>query len=313
MGFATDTLQRLALGLKPGESDGTPGAVGTVGKTVERTGTITTTALPASAALSDYDALQAQSIAVQIAGAFTGTVTFEVSNDGTNWVSKILTPSTGGVPTATAAAPGMWFGDLGSRYFRTRFTAWTAGTPTVIAEFMGLSTASPTQPTQAVTVSSTNYTKAEDAAAASGDLGIPALAVRAAATPVALTSAAGDYAHILVDAEGKLIVADGADPVNTWQASLDYTLAAAAVLKASAGAGLRNYITDIALENTGASPARVTISDGATRIWTATLAAGQTLVKQFKTPLRGTAATAVNVTLGAAGTVSVSASGYAGI
>lgn len=155
--------------------------------------------------------------------------------------------------------------------------------------------------------------KAEDAVHTTGDVGVEVLGVRAPAAPTAATSAAGDYSYLLVDAEGKVINSNQAESGLTVQAVVDATLATDVALVAAAGAGVRTYLTDLTLENTGATANRVIVSDGATRVFSATVPPGTTFGKTFSTPLRGTAATALNVRLGAAGTVTVSASGYRAI
>jgi len=158
------------------------------------------------------------------------------------------------------------------------------------------------------------FPKAEDAVAASGDIGAFTLGVRAPVTPVAATSAAGDYSAFLVDAEGKTIISGAyAAPEQTKQARIDYTAITDLQLLPSAGAGLRNYITDLTVENTGASAARFLLRDGTTTVWSCTVPAGSTFTKVWETPLRLTAATVVNGQLGVAGTVTVSVSGYVGV
>lgn len=161
--------------------------------------------------------------------------------------------------------------------------------------------------------SATSLGKAEDAAHASGDTGVAIFGVRAPAAPVAGTSAAGDYGYVMVDAEGKVVVANTADPTLNEQVVVDATLTTDVALFAAAGAGIRHYVTDLTFENTGAASVRVIVDDGGTRIYSATVAAGSTFSKAFNTPLKGTAATALNVKLSAAGTVTVSAQGYKGI
>lgn len=269
----------------------------------------------------DCQDLQSVSVSIKSASLFAGTIVFEVSNDGTNWNNRTLVAANGGALTAapvlSAGATLLYSGDIGGRYFRVRVNSVSAaGTVNVVLEFSAFSIAPPIAPASTVSVSGSgtaSIAKAEDVAHASGDLGVPAWTVRAPATPVAPASAAGDYSITLSDAEGKLIAITNADPINTWQASIDATTTTATAVKAAAAAGLRNYITDLTIENTGASAARVIIADGATRVWSCTVPAGQTLMRSFETALRGTAATAVNVTLGVAGTVSVSASGFIGI
>lgn len=199
---------------------------------------------------------------------------------------------------------------------RARVTARTSGTLTV----SGVASTAARPVTVGVTgsvtalpgTSASSLGKAEDAVHASGDTGVAVLGVRAAA-PVAPASGTGDYSIMLVDAEGKLIPAGSADPINTVQGIVDLTTTAATALLAAGAAGMRAYVTDLTLENTGAAVARVTISDGVTRMFSVTVPAGTTWTKTFGTPLRGTAATAVNAALTAAGTVTASLQGYRGI
>ena len=72
--------------------------------------------------------------AVQLTGTWSGTVTFEVTVDGTNWVSFELEPTTdlSGTTsslTATATANGIWTGATrGVAGIRARFSTATSGT-----------------------------------------------------------------------------------------------------------------------------------------------------------------------------------------
>ena len=156
--------------------------------------------------------------------------------------------------------------------------------------------------------------KFEDAVAVSGDAGVFTLGVRAPAAPAAQTSGAGDYGAFAIDSEGKTIVSGSfAAPEHTKQVRVDFTAVTDLQLFASAGAGLRTYITDLTVENTGAATARFLLRDGTTTVWSATVPAASTLCETWETPLRMSAATIVNGQLGAAGTVTVSASGYNGV
>lgn len=156
--------------------------------------------------------------------------------------------------------------------------------------------------------------KVEDAAHASGDVGVPSWGVRSPVTPVAVTSAAGDYSPMLTDAEGKQIIANTAEPGQSWSVNVDFTLASSAALVATGGATLRRYITDLAIENTGAAAIRVILLDVAAKKWTVTVPPSSTIVVALTTPLRPAAInTAWNIQLGAVGTVTVTAGGYTGI
>ena len=164
-------------------------------------------------------------------------------------------------------------------------------------------------------VAATSLGKAEDAVAANGDTGIATFGVRGPVTPVAATSAAGDYGTIKLDAEGNQIGKLHAIPENTWQGIASVTTAATSVpVKAAGAAGVRNYLTDITVSNATAAGTLVTILDGTTVIWQSWVAAGLSVVVSFVTPLRGTAATALNVQSSVAmTTLYVAASGFIGV
>lgn len=72
---------------------------------------------------------------VQVTGTWAGTITFECSVDGTNWVSEAVVSSastaiTTGVTTTTTN--GVWSSDAYAiPYVRVKMTAYTSGTATV--------------------------------------------------------------------------------------------------------------------------------------------------------------------------------------
>lgn len=258
---------------------------------------------------SDVDGIAYQSVVVQLLPGWTGTVVFEVTNDpssAANWVQKALVSSTASTQSATATGAGVWTGDIGARYFRVRSSTFTTGPVPVRLE------SSPDSQSWGVAQSvATAFNKAEDAAIASGDMGVLSLGQRGSATPSTTTSAAGDASTILVDDEGKQIPSGLGHPGTAWRANVAYTTTADVALKAAPAAGLKNYIKTLILENTGAAAARVLLKDVAATVLTATIPAGSTLVVPLDQPLaNAAAATAFNVALGAAGTVTVTALGY---
>ena len=109
-------------------------------------------------------------------------------------------------------------------------------------------------------------------------------------------------------------------PENDWQfggVTGGITTTADTVLKTAGAAGIRNYVTGISVQNASATTAtEVVIKDGASTVmWrgyvgtSAVLNSAVSVV--FPTPLRGTAATAVNVACITAGAqVYVNAQGY---
>lgn len=156
--------------------------------------------------------------------------------------------------------------------------------------------------------------KTEDSAATSGDVGIPTLSVRGPATPVAATSAAGDYGNPQIDAEGKTVVLTGAIPDVTFTASATLSTTTAAAVRAAQAAGIRTFVTDVTLSNTSATATMVTLLDGAAVVLSVWLPGGATYQASFTTPIRGTAATALNGNLSVAATdVRVSVNGYSGV
>jgi hypothetical protein len=136
------------------------------------------------------------------------------------------------------------------------------------------------------------------------------------ANPSAVTS--GRVVDLLATLIGALVSKPFSIPEADWQyagAAGGITGTADVVLKAAAAAGIRNYVTSIDLRNAHATVAtEVVIKDGSAVIWRqllpAAMAAPVNIV--FPTPLRGSAATAVNfacLTTGAQ--VYVNAQGYA--
>lgn len=160
-----------------------------------------------------------------------------------------------------------------------------------------------------------NLGKAEDAASASGDTGVAVLGIRIPTTPATQTSAAGDYGSIALDVEGKQVVSPYAGMEVSWQTNpVTLTTTTSTALKAAAAAGVRNYLTDIDIANTSATGVRVDVLDNTTVIRSFWVPATTTISRIFSMPIRGTAATAMNVQLSAAVTdVRVSANGYLGI
>lgn len=164
-------------------------------------------------------------------------------------------------------------------------------------------------------VAAVNLGKAEDAASASGDTGVAILGIRIPTTPAAQTSAAADYGAMAIDQEGKTVIAPYAGMEVSWQGvPITLSTTSSTALKTAAAAGIRNFLTDIDIANTSATGVRVDILDGATVIRSFWVPPTSTISRTFSMPLRGTAATALNIQLSAAVTdVRVSGNGYLGV
>lgn len=76
-------------------------------------------------------------VATQITGTFSGTVTFEVTIDGTNWVATNAMPVASTTPASTTTSTGIWYITAnGLSGARARATAWSSGS--LVATLVGL-------------------------------------------------------------------------------------------------------------------------------------------------------------------------------
>ena len=110
--------------------------------TLIKTNTVAAAAADAAATVSGFPSpgeLAVQLVDATDGGTWSGTVTFEVTVDGTNWVSYELYPSTdlaAAALTATATADGVFFGKSnGFAAFRARFSTATSGTVNITARY----------------------------------------------------------------------------------------------------------------------------------------------------------------------------------
>jgi hypothetical protein len=75
-------------------------------------------------------------VAVQVFGTFSGTITFEASVDGTNYVAFNMTPSNSGTDASTATSAGAFTKSTGAySAFRARCSAYTSGSPVVTIRY----------------------------------------------------------------------------------------------------------------------------------------------------------------------------------
>lgn len=71
-------------------------------------------------------------VAIQLTGTWSGTVTFEATVDGTNWVTFFMTPAGSSTDAGTSTANGAWSkANNGYTAFRTRFSTASSGTVAV--------------------------------------------------------------------------------------------------------------------------------------------------------------------------------------
>src|SRR5438093_1325275 len=76
----------------------------------------------------------APSVTLQVSGTFVGTLSFEATSDGVNWITVFLVKLADGTTATTTTGTGSFaFTNSGVLQIRTRATAWTSGTAVVTA------------------------------------------------------------------------------------------------------------------------------------------------------------------------------------
>lgn len=94
--------------------------------------------------LANSPALSTASATIVVSGTFTGTIQFEASTDGVNFVAIPGVPVAGGTSVSSATAPGTWsFGIAALGYMRARASAFASGTALVTIQASGGTSASP--------------------------------------------------------------------------------------------------------------------------------------------------------------------------
>jgi hypothetical protein len=137
---------------------------------------------------------------------------------------------------------------------------------------------------------------AADSAAVSGNPVQTGGRVRVA---VDTTLAANDAMALTGTSGMQLLVKPYGLPETDWQFASLINTATVTVARAAGAAGVRNYVTALQYQNTSATASEIQIQDGATVIWRGQAAASMATpaIVVLPTPLRGTAATALNVQL----------------
>lgn len=72
-------------------------------------------------------------VAVQLAGTFTGTVQFEVTTDGDTWGAFSMTPSAGGSAATNATGTGIWAATGCAGFYAARVRCSTFGSGVIVA------------------------------------------------------------------------------------------------------------------------------------------------------------------------------------
>ena len=125
--------------------------------------------------------------------------------------------------------------------------------------------------------------------------------------------AANDAARLLMTTAQQAVIKPYGSAENDWRYTGVLTTTTAAAMKAAGAASIRNYLTDITYQNNSAVATTILVLDNVTTIAQFNAPANMALPAtiNFTTPLRGTAATAMNVNCGTTGaSVQVNAGGY---
>jgi hypothetical protein len=262
------------------------------------------------------------SILLQLQGTFTGTITFQVSNDASSWQSAAAW-SVGGAaaPVTTATAVGQWVIPSTGRFFRVQITTAGTGIPIAIAVLKNWSAWFPASSPSIAANSTVNVAQiagtasvtagvsgmlavggniAEDSAATSNPLicgGIVRTALPAA------TVIAGDAIRQTFSRSGQVITKQFAAGDLDFLVNTTVTTSTQTALRAAQGADIRQNVTSVTYQNTNATATTLTIQDASTTLITLSVPISMTEPRQlvFPTPLRGTANTALNYTAGTTG------------
>jgi hypothetical protein len=148
--------------------------------------------------------------------------------------------------------------------------------------------------TLSVSNSTVQGTQAHDAATANNPMTIGARAINVSPTAV---SATGDVTNLYSTMHGALVVREHCIPEVSWSYTGVQTTTTATAAKAAGAAGIRNYVNGFQFQNSNATATEIQILDGVTVIWKGYASANMAMPVNisFDQPLRGTAATALNV------------------
>lgn len=291
------------------------------------TGTITTqnlnpTGIATPGSAVEFELGDATSLGLQLSGVATGSLSLQISLDGVNWLTQAnigFLSATGSnfLTVLNSAITGIYKAEVTS-LGRVRLTALGAFTGTSTVAWLAAAGAPAFVAVSTLPVSVTiTGGQAEDAPATAFTALIGGV-VRSAVGPTTLI--AGDIARHTMTSGAQLLVKPYGLPETDWQfagAAGGIVNTADVVVAAAGAAGVRNYITGISAQNASATVStEVVVKDGATTVlWRGFLGTSALLNSavgvQFSTPLRGSAATALNVaciTTGAA--VYVNSQGY---
>jgi hypothetical protein len=248
------------------------------------------------------DTIGFNSVVVQLQGTFTGTISFQVSNDTTTWAAVAGWATTGAAaPVTTATAVGQWVFPCAGRYFRVQVTTGGSGAPVAVVTLKSFAAWSPqSTPTMNIGAIGASTLAAEDSAATT----VPMLVGGIVRTALpAATVVAGDAVRATFSRSGQLVFKQFAPGDLDFIVNTTVTTATQTAIRAAQGADIRQNVTQITYQNTNATATTLTIQDASATLIAISVPASMTLAQQltFPTPLRGSANAALNYTAGTTG------------
>lgn len=275
-------------------------------------GTATSAAVLFTTSMLNYE-----SITVQVTSAGTScTITYETSDDNSNWISigglSFTNTGNSALATTSSAVGGIQFTRKGL-YFRARVSAYGSGTVTAIGTL-----------SKAPAVQQGLIYIGGGASAEGGGAGTSPLAIGLECRTSSKTSVANaTLVRPIATVDGRQIVRLDAIPENEWSyvaASGGITNTTTAVgITGGAGSGVRNYITSLQVSSdTLGTATEVVIRDGVggAVLWRAKIGTAGTVGIQdirFHPPLRGGTNTQVEaacVTATGTGSIYLNVQGY---
>jgi hypothetical protein len=248
------------------------------------------------------DTIGFNSVVVQLQGTFTGTISFQVSNDTTTWAAVAGWATTGAAaPVTTATAVGQWVFPCAGRYFRVQVTTGGSGAPVAVVTLKSFAAWSPqSTPTMNIGAIGASTLAAEDSAATT----VPMLVGGIVRTALpAATVVAGDAVRATFSRSGQLVFKQFAPGDLDFIVNTTVTTATQTAIRAAQGANICQNVTQITYQNTNATATTLTIQDASATLIAISVPASMTLAQQltFPTPLRGSANAALNYTAGTTG------------
>lgn len=262
--------------------------------------------------LLQLDCSRIRSIDIQaISIGTTGVITPQQSLDGgTTWNAMLVSNLNSGAMTTTLTNGAAHRVQVGGGLFRlVMTTATTAGTTTIAMAASQIANPNPGMNINLTQISGASNNSGGftgglgvggPVAHSAGASGNPVQVGGVVSTAVDTTLVASDMARHQMSTSGQLVTVEGAVPELSWSAAAvagGITATTDTTVAAARAAGIRNYVKSMQVKNANAVATEFVIKDGASVIWRGHLSANMlnAEVITFDPPLRGTAATAVNV------------------